>query len=253
MPLRIYLTGRIEIERDGVLVDARRFPGRQGRRAFAYLACERGRPAPRDELAEAIWQDVLPPTWDTALRAIVSKLRGLCAGPGRQSGATIASAFGCYQLTLPADAWVDIEAAVTAVDAAEGALRAGDMRAAWGDAVVATVIAKRPFLPGEEGEWVDRQRARLRGVMVRGLDCVADIRLANGEGALAVEAAAEAVGLEPFRETGYQRLMRAHATLGNRAEALRVYERCRLLLADELGADPSPETHALYLELLRAG
>jgi DNA-binding SARP family transcriptional activator len=75
--------------------------------------------------------------------------------------------------------------------------------------------------------------------------------MAIGEDALAVEAASEAVRLEPFRETSHQRLMRAHAALGNRAEALRAYERCRRLLADELGVDPSVETEALYLELLR--
>jgi DNA-binding SARP family transcriptional activator len=47
-------------------------------------------------------------------------------------------------------------------------------------------------------------------------------------------------------------LIRAHTALGNRAEALRVYESCRRLLAAELGADPSPETQALYIELLGA-
>jgi YVTN family beta-propeller protein len=44
--------------------------------------------------------------------------------------------------------------------------------------------------------------------------------------------------------------MAAHATAGNRAEALRVYERCRQLLATELGAYPSPETESIYRELL---
>src|SRR6266511_1531120 len=39
---------------------------------------------------------------------------------------------------------------------------------------------------------------------------------------------------------------------GNPAEALRVYERCRRLLADELGAYPSPETESIYRDLLRA-
>ena len=39
--------------------------------------------------------------------------------------------------------------------------------------------------------------------------------------------------------------------LGYRAEALRVYHRCRALLGEELGIDPSPETESLYLELLR--
>ena len=48
----------------------------------------------------------------------------------------------------------------------------------------------------------------------------------------------KAVALAPFRERGYRLLMEAHAAAGNRAEALQVYEQCRRLLADELGAYP---------------
>ena len=251
MSLRIYLTGRLDIETDGALVNLRSLPGRQGRRALAYLICERDHPTPREVLADAIWQDALPPAWDTALRAIVSRLRRLCTNLGRSEAATISSAFGCYQLYLPLDTWIDIEAATASVAQAEAALRNGAVRDAWGHALVASVIAERPFLPGEEGPWVEQRRAELHRIHVRALECVADLRLAIGEGALAVEAASEAVRLEPFRETGYERLMRAHAALGNRAEALRTYERCRRLLADELGADPSAAIEALYLELLR--
>jgi DNA-binding SARP family transcriptional activator len=60
------------------------------------------------------------------------------------------------------------------------------------------------------------------------------------------------IALEPFRETGYQRIMRACEAMGNRAEALRAYDRCRRLLAEELGTDPSPETNAIYQRLLGA-
>ena len=51
---------------------------------------------------------------------------------------------------------------------------------------------------------------------------------------------------EPFRETGWQRLMRALAGGGNRAEALRAYAQCKKLLADELGVAPAPETEAIH-------
>ena len=117
---------------------------------------------------------------------------------------------------------------------------------------MAAIIARRPFLPGEEGPWVDRQRAKLHAQLVRALDCLSDVWSANGEFALAVEVATEALTLEPFRETGWTRLMRAHAATGNRAEALRAYEQCRTLLTKELGTEPSPETEAVYLELLRS-
>lgn len=46
--------------------------------------------------------------------------------------------------------------------------------------------------------------------------------------------------------------MRLHVQMGNPAEALRVFGRCRELLEEELGSSPSPETESLFLEILRA-
>lgn len=53
--LKIFLVGRVALEADGLAVQDSRLPGRQGRLLFAYLAVERGRPVPRDELAAALW------------------------------------------------------------------------------------------------------------------------------------------------------------------------------------------------------
>ena len=108
------------------------------------------------------------------------------------------------------------------------------------------------FLPGEDGRWVEDQRRDLRDVLVRALECLRDAALAEGEFGNAVRYAAEITALEPFRETSYRALMQAHVAAGNPAEALRVYERCRRFLADELGAYPSPESKAVYLEILRS-
>ncbi|MSQ22526.1 MAG: hypothetical protein EXR53_04365 [Dehalococcoidia bacterium] len=115
---------------------------------------------------------------------------------------------------------------------------------------MAAITARQPFLGGEEAEWISRERARLDSILIRALDCLSEIWLQNGEPSLALGAARESVAMEPYRETGYQRLMRIHVALGNRAEALRVYESCRLLFAEELGSDPSPETQKIYAELL---
>jgi len=68
---------------------------------------------------------------------------------------------------------------------------------------------------------------------------------ANHEHPLAAQLAREVVTLEPFRETGWQRLIRALAAGGNRAEALRAYAQCKKLLADELDVLPSRETEAI--------
>ena len=57
MNVRISLTERLCIETNGASLDEQRFPGRQGRVVFAYLAAQSGRPVPRDELAELLWGD----------------------------------------------------------------------------------------------------------------------------------------------------------------------------------------------------
>src|SRR5262249_42318173 len=127
-----------------------------------------------------------------------------------------------------------------------------DVRAQYAAALVVGAIAKRPFLAGETLPWVLAQRERLRTMLVRSLDYQSDFYQWHGEPDVALKIAQEAVAIEPFRETGHQRLMRMLRDQGNRAEALRVYERCRRLLRDELGVSPSPETEALYLTLLKA-
>jgi basic membrane lipoprotein Med (substrate-binding protein (PBP1-ABC) superfamily)/DNA-binding SARP family transcriptional activator len=249
--IRVSLTGRISIQAGGTTVDEQRFPGRQGRLVFAYLVAAGARPVPRDELAEALWGDELPATWEKALVVLMSKLRGLLGECGIDGAQALTSAFGCYQLQLPEGTWVDVDAAAGSVESAERSLAAGEAVSAASLASEACVVVRRPFLPGEDGHWVDERRRGLAEVLMRGLACLAEASLSAGKPEEAVRAAEELTGLEPFRESGWRLLMRANVAAGNHAEALRVYERCRRLLADELGSYPSPETESEYLTILR--
>ena len=87
---------------------------------------------------------------------------------------------------------------------------------------------------------------------MRALHCLVTVSAGNAEPLLAIQHAIEMVELDPFRETAYQLLMKMHAAAGDRAEALRVFAKCREVLRDELGVSPSPQTEAVYLEILRA-
>ena len=253
-PVRVYLAGRVCIESGGAVLEHLAFPGRQGRLAFAFLVCERGRPVSRTELADVLWSNDPASAWDTAISAIVSKLRGLLRQAGLDAGAVLPSTGGCYELRLPTGTWVDLEAANDAIHDAEAALRLGDPARAYGPSAVAHHIARRPLFAGEQGggHWADARRAKHRSTLLRALECRAQVYLWNGELPLALEAARDAVELEPLRETSHQLLMRSHAAAGNTAEALNAYERCRRLIASELGVDPSPQTRAIYEGILRA-
>jgi len=218
---------------------------------FAYLLAKHGQPVPRDELAEALWGDELPATWEKALSVLVSKLRAVLDASEVDGATALTSAFGCYQLTLPEGSWIDVVAAAESLDRAEGERGRDDLVAARSSAETAIELARRTFLPGESGAWVEEKRAELGEILARGLECLAEIQLDSGHPAEAVASAGELTALEPYRESGYRILMRAQAATGNNAEALKTYEGCRVLLAEELGAYPSSETEAVYLEILR--
>ena len=249
--VRIELTGRVRIEAGEKILEGRSFPGRQVRLAFAYLVIHRRSSVPHDELAEALWPGEPPPSWQRNLSVIASRVRAALGDLGLGER-VLSSAQGCYHLDLPADTRVDVEEAAAATAEAEAALRNSDWADAAGHAQRAAELTRRPFLPGDEGPWVDEMRSAQRTLLMRTLDAGAQAALTAGDGVQAVALGQEAVELDPFRETGCQQLIRALAAVGDRARALQVYERCRRLLADELGVSPSAETEAVYLEVLRA-
>lgn len=250
--MRIHLSGLISVEAGGTLLRPADFPGQQGRAAFAFLVGHRGVPVPRSELAEALWPGGRPHSWDSALSALVSRLRGLLSRVGLDGSEALQATDGCYALHLPGGSWVDHEVAIDAIHEAEAALLAGDPARAYGPSAVAHHIARRPFLPAQEGHWFEQRRDTLTSLLVRALEARAEVYLWNSENALAVEASREVLKLRPFRETGYRLLMRAHAANGNAAEALRTYEECRELIARELGVSPSPETRMLHRDLVQS-
>lgn len=217
-------------------------PGRQGRLLFAYLLLNRRRSVLRDELAHALWGDQLPAAPDSALSALVSKLRRLLPLEGRSE----------LRVALPADTWIDVEAVGEALHRAEGAVARHEWTAAWGPARVVQHIAGRELLPGEDTPWIAEHRRRLRDAYERGLELASEACLGIGGSELptAERAARTLVDVAPYRESGYRWLMLTLDRRGNRAEALRVYEELRRLLRDELGTAPSPATQELHRSLL---
>jgi SARP family transcriptional regulator, regulator of embCAB operon len=242
---KIQLCGRFVAELYGSRVEGA-LPGRRGRAVFAYLVLRRDRPVPRDELLMAGWGEDAPMEAGNPLSVLLSKLR-YALGPERVRGRTE------IELVLPQATFVDAEAALEGAHRAESHIAEGRWAEAWGPAGIAYHIATRPFLTGLEGTWVDDWRRRLEEVRVRGLECFVAASLGLGGPALAQaeERAKMLTQLAPYRETGYCLLMEALERRGNVAEALRTYERLRVLLGQELGVAPSPPVQAVRARLMQ--
>src|SRR3954469_21281010 len=114
----IRLCGPMAVERGGPPV-ASALPGRQGRLLFAYLLLNRDRDCGRAELIDLLWPERPPAAADTALSALLSKLRK-ALGDGALAGRSeLRPAPGG-----PIDG--DLEGAATAAARAERAIDANE-------------------------------------------------------------------------------------------------------------------------------
>jgi DNA-binding SARP family transcriptional activator len=223
----------------------RALPGRQGRLVFAYLACNRGRAVPRDELTGVLWPAKPPRSPEDVLGALLSKLRGIL-GAGALVGRRD------VMLVLPPDISIDIELAEQAVERAQEALAADDATLACNQALLADDVLAGDFLSEHDNEWVQERRRELQDLRLDALECVARAALALGGPRLAAgeRAARQLISREPLRERGYRLLMEVTAARGEIPAALQTYEELRVRLRDELGIAPTAAVRALHERLL---
>jgi SARP family transcriptional regulator, regulator of embCAB operon len=241
---RIQLCGRFVVRLDDRRVEGE-LGGGNGQLLFAYLVLNRFRRIDRDELLTAVYGEEAPPGHGPRLSVLLSKVRRV-VGPERLTGRS------AIELALPANAFVDVEAALEGLHRAESHVARAEWADAWGPSGIAYHVASRPLLQGHERPWLDDWRRRLDDVRVRGLECVASARLGLGGPTLpqAEDCARRLIELAPFRETGHRILMESLERRGNVAEALRAYDQLRVLLREELGIAPSPTVQAVYRRLL---
>lgn len=241
---RIQLCGRLSVEIVGVQL-SERLRGKQVPLLLAYLVLNRTRHVGRDELIGALWPDQAPVSQDAALRTLLSRLRSTLGSDSLAGRDELI-------LTLPEPVWIDIEAATAEMSGALEALEQGDARRAWALAQVPMNIATRGLLPGAQATWLEPPRRELDELRLTALEVIGRAGLLMGGTQLqsAERAARTLIESEPYRESGYVLLMEALAARGNAAEAMRVFDRLRTLLRDELGTSPSREAITAHERLL---
>ncbi|MBT2230752.1 BTAD domain-containing putative transcriptional regulator [Nonomuraea sp. NEAU-A123] len=211
--------------------------GRARRALLALLLIRPGEVVTYDRLIDVLYGEQPPKNAQHALHSQVSRLRG--------DGIMVERAATGYRLAVdPGD--VDAHRFLRLAEAGRQALDADPDRAAallgealslWRGAALADLDAAHA-VPLEERH-VAAQEDRIE----------ADLR--RGAHRAVIPELGGLIERHPLRERLRGQLMRALSADGRPAEALVVYEQARRLLADELGADPSPELSGLHQSLLR--
>lgn len=201
-----------------------------------------------DEIVETLWESHRRPRSPEANVAThVSRLRA------RFGTDTIIGGRAGYRLGDTVQ--VDLDEAATLVTEAETLLRYGDpalcvIAAESGLALLGggPALADHP-----SANWAEQARSRQTALLRRARITIGEATLQTGEPAQAHFMAETAIAADPLDEAAYRILMRACTTTGEPARAIRAYQRLRHALATELGTDPAPATHQLYLAALRGG
>jgi two-component SAPR family response regulator len=242
--IRISVMGDFDVRRaDGSSVAAEEW--RTGKTAdlVRLLALRNGRPVRTDGIIEKLWPAAPTPRARASLRTASSQIRRAL-----QTNCVVRERDG---LVLQG-AWVDAVAFEEAHRRVGTAVTAGQHREVVTLARQAEELYRGDFHAyADDSEWAWTERERLRRLRHELLCDAARSALVIHQDREALRFAQSAQVTEPASEIANRLLMRAHAATGEVSTALRLFNTYRLRLADELGVDPSPQTQALYLQLLR--
>ncbi len=252
--LSVQLLGGVAVESDQR--ELIRLRSGKSQALFAYLVTEGRRVHSRDTLAGLLWPDVTPKASALSLRQALHRLK----------------------TRLPTDALtitrksVEINAAVATVSDFQIVSQAVEMTRAHDHDVRYRCSTCRPqlekivelyggeFLDGlflddctTMEEWILFTREWVKRNVLAALDDLTRHHLEARTYRQAETYAQQLLQIDPLQETTHRQLMEIFAATGRRADALKQFERCRLLLEKEFGVSPAPETMAFMRELKNDG
>ena len=236
------MLGPLEVRTDDGATSA--VGGARLRTLLILLALEPGRVVSSDLLIDGIWEHDPPMGAANALQALVSRLRR--ALPGME----VESHPAGYRLVIEPDA-IDVGRFERLAAAGRSALPE-DAASAGHILRAALELWRGPaLLDVASVDFFRAPVARLSELRMAALEDRIEADLRQGHGRELTTELTSLVVEYPLRERLVGALMRALVAAGRPAEALTIYGRAREALADELGADPSPELSELHTAVLR--
>ena len=216
----------------------------------AYLALAPGDGRPRTAAAAQFFGDCPEPVarrrFNTALWRLKAEMRS-------RTGTDLVVRRGVRGIALDteADFTVDVSVFENLVGPVLRQSPTSLSQADTGRLVRAVVLHHGPLLESCHDDWILTDRYRIENLYLTALDYLIQHYGTRSEIEAVTKYGQLALDLEPLREDVHRHLMNAYAAVGRIDLAESQFERCRLLLRQELGTDPMPETLALRLQIVQ--
>jgi predicted ATPase/DNA-binding SARP family transcriptional activator len=230
------------------------------RALLAYLAVEADRPHRREALMGLLWPDLPDASARMNLRQALATLRRAIGDRAVDSSYLLANR-DTVQWNPSSDGSLDVAAFTSLLDETEqhAHRRAEHCRPCAERLQEAVQLYRGSFLAQFSlsdsvlfEEWALLKREWLHHRAVAAMGRLVTYHERRGDYEQAISAARQQLELDSWREEAHRQLMRLLVLNGERSAALAQYERCRRLLAEELGVEPEAETTTLYEQIREA-
>ena len=235
------ILGPLELVENGRQVE---LAGGRQRKLLAVLLVHAGQVVSTDRLIDALWGERPPASAAKVLQNAISQLR---RSLGEQLIVTRAPGY-----VLVADPeTIDAHRFESLLDDGKTRLAAGDPAEAAGILREALALWRGPALDDLAYEaFAETEPARLEELRLRALEERIEADLALGRHADLIGELERLVAAHPLRERPRGQLMLALYRSGRQAEALRVHQEGRRLLAEELGLEPGGALRQLEQQII---
>lgn len=246
--LSIQLFGKFCVRRNEQILDG--FDARKVQELFCYLLLHRDHSLPRETLAGLLWPDTTTILSKKNLRQALWQLQSaLGSQTGSAHDRVLLVEPEWIRLNPEANFWLDvvvIENAFQLVQKVVGHELDTQKALLLLDAVQ---LYQGPLLEGWYQDWCLLERERLQSMYLALLDRLMSYCEAHHDYETGLLYGMRIICHDRARERTHRCMMRLYYRIGDRAEALRQYERCAVALGEELGVSPSKSTLALYRQI----
>jgi DNA-binding SARP family transcriptional activator/biotin operon repressor len=243
-PLHIHLFGGFLLERGGTALPP--IASRAGRSLFAYLAMHPGRPLQRDYLAGMFWPD-LPE--GRARRRLSHTLWQIQDVVNTESASYLDATTDTLAFNESTPYWLDVAVFDQGFSARpeEGSHRGHEATRLRS----CVELYRGDFLAGYFDDWVLVEQDHYRQRYLVALRRLIDATKSNGAYEEALAYARRLTHHDPLSEEAHREVMRLDFLLGRTTDAIEQFERCRSVLEEELGTEPSAPTIEIYEKIMK--
>ncbi|MEM7226635.1 MAG: BTAD domain-containing putative transcriptional regulator [Pseudomonadota bacterium] len=219
---------------DGSSLD---IPTKKAQCLLAYLALQSGKAQPRERLVALFWGEMEEKRAQQSLRQALTYLRKSLSPLDPSPLSVDRNTVRLLTDSLKVDVVEFLKLTATGTSdelAAAVALYKGDL------------LEGVRIKEAEFERWLDAERHHLHAAYCHGLLALVVMKRQSGDLAEALQLAQRLLDIDPLQERVHRMLMGLYADMGMREAALKQFERCRSILAEELGVEPESETLSLY-------